>query len=85
MYCFYLRLGRLLVQYSAFGSKTSRNQVIMRCYWLLFTAGGLGVPIYGTLIDLLVLMNHSLGVLLIGAVQPYLDYVVADSHWSAAV
>lgn len=50
-----------------------------------YTAGGLGVPIYGTLIDLLVLMNPSLGVLLIGAVQPYLDYVVADSHWSAAV
>lgn len=35
MYCFYLRLGRLLVvQYSGFGSKTSRNQVIMQCYWL---------------------------------------------------
>jgi hypothetical protein len=84
MYCFYLRLGRLLVvQYSGFGSKTSRNQVIMRI--IGYTAGGLGVPIYGTLIDLLIWMNPSLGVLLIGAVQPYLDYVVADSHWSAAI
>lgn len=55
------------------------------CNAIGYTAGGLGVPIYGTLIDLLVLMNPSLGVLLIGAVQPYLDYVVADSHWSAAV
>ncbi|KAK9983656.1 hypothetical protein SO802_033181 [Lithocarpus litseifolius] len=47
--------------------------------------GGSGVPLYGTLIDLLVLMNPCLGVLLIGALQPYLDYVVADFHWSAAV
>lgn len=50
-----------------------------------YTDGGSGVPIYGTLIDLLVLMNPFLGVLLIGALQPYLDYVVADFHWSAAV
>ncbi|KHG16471.1 hypothetical protein F383_05965 [Gossypium arboreum] len=34
---------------------------------------------------LLILMNPSLGVLLIGAVQPFLDYFVADFDWSAAV
>ncbi|MBA0603472.1 hypothetical protein Gorai_003615 [Gossypium raimondii] len=41
-------------------------------YWFLFVV-------------LLILMNPSLGVLLIGAVQPFLDYFVADSDWSAAV
>ncbi|KAH1033446.1 hypothetical protein J1N35_045620 [Gossypium stocksii] len=34
---------------------------------------------------LLILMNPWLGVLLIGAVQPFLDYFVADFDWSAAV
>lgn len=34
--------------------------------------------LFGILIDLLVLMNPSLGELLIGAVQACLDFVVAD-------
>ncbi|WRX32896.1 hypothetical protein QQP08_025383 [Theobroma cacao] len=39
----------------------------------------------GIVVVLLVLMNPSLGVMLIGAVQPFLDYFVADFDWSAAV
>ena len=46
IYCFYHRLGRLLVVSSivGFGSRTSSNQVIMQCYCFRFTAGGSGVP-----------------------------------------
>ncbi|GMI84241.1 hypothetical protein HRI_002093400 [Hibiscus trionum] len=39
----------------------------------------------GIIVVLLILMNPSLGVMLIGAVQPLLDCFVADFDWSAAV
>jgi len=86
MYCFYLRLGHLLVVSSIVDLVPIKKwscQAIR--FYKVYTDGGSGVPLYGTLIDLLVLMNPCLGVLLIGALQPYLDYVVADFHWSAAV
>lgn len=76
-----------------FGSRTSSNQVIMQCYcflihcWRLWSSSVLHYSCFcGFLfVVLLILMNPSLGVLLIGAVQPFLDYFVADFDWSAAV
>lgn len=74
----HLRLECLLDGSSivGFGSKSSsRYQVIIPCYWFLFTAGGRQVPqcyivvLCGILVYALFLMC-SLGVMLIGAVQP---------------
>ncbi|XVF88218.1 hypothetical protein PTKIN_Ptkin19aG0032200 [Pterospermum kingtungense] len=87
------RLGRLLVvsRIVGFGSRTSSNQVInamlllsIHC-WRLWSSSVLNYCcLCGIILVLLVLMNPS-GVVLTGAVQPFLDYSVADFNWSAAV
>lgn len=41
----------------------------MQFYWSLSTIGGSELPLYGILIDALVLMNPPVGVVLMGAVQ----------------
>ncbi|KAK7384797.1 hypothetical protein VNO78_30500 [Psophocarpus tetragonolobus] len=87
-----LRLKCLLIGSSIVGfrsGRTSTIQVIIQCYWFLFTSGGCQVPqlylvvIYGILLYTLVLIYSPLGVWLIGA--GLINFVVADFNWSEAV